>query len=62
VAVVGIPGEPNDIEVDEKPAPMWFFENGVVEVLVNPFSQLALVGRRADNTAAAKTVVRKPPK
>ncbi len=60
VRIVGIPGEPNDIVIDDKPAPMWFFEDGVLEVLSAPFHELALVGRRADNSASAKTAIRRP--
>lgn len=60
VRIVGIPGEPNDILIDDKPAPVWFFEHGVLEVLSAPFRELALVGRRADSSASAQTAVRRP--
>lgn len=60
VRIVGIPGEPNDILIDEKAAPMWFFENGVLEVLSAPFRELALVGRRTDTSSSDKTAVRRP--
>jgi alpha-glucosidase len=58
--IIGIPGEPDMLFVDDQPAALWFFENGMVEVLGNPFSQVRMVGKSADSSEAAKTVARKP--
>ncbi|MBZ0308979.1 MAG: glycoside hydrolase family 31 protein [Anaerolineae bacterium] len=60
VRIVGVPGEPNDILIDEKPAPVWFFEHGVLEVLSPSFRELALIGRRAEGPTSAQTAVRRP--
>lgn len=61
IELIGIPGEPQEITVDRKPAPMWFFESGVLEVLTPPFKEMRLGGRRSDdNEPSAKTVVRRP--
>lgn len=52
--VIGISLEPEKVLVDDQPAALWFFENGVVEVLTAPFKSVRLVGK--SNPAAAKTV------
>ncbi|MCB9437363.1 MAG: glycoside hydrolase family 31 protein [Anaerolineales bacterium] len=52
--IIGISLEPEQVLVDDQPAALWFFENGVVEVLTSPFKSVRLVGK--SNPAAAKTV------
>lgn len=58
--LVGISGDPEMVYVDDQAAPLWFFENSMVEVLSSPFSQVRIVGKSPDASEAAKTVARRP--
>lgn len=56
--VIGITEDPDEIVVDDQPGGLWFYENGVVEVLVNPFNQVKIIGK---SISTDETVVRRPP-
>lgn len=55
--IIGLPNEPEAVKIDEIPAPIWFFEKGVVEILTSPFRTVELVGKRKDPASTADTVV-----
>lgn len=62
VEIVGVPAEPNEITIDSRPAPLAFFEHGVLEIVTKPFQELRLIGRRKhDDSLADKTLMRRPP-
>jgi alpha-glucosidase len=44
VEVVGIGSEPERVTVDEQAAPLWYYENGVVEFIVQPFGEARIIG------------------
>ncbi|NJL92585.1 MAG: DUF5110 domain-containing protein [Anaerolineae bacterium] len=62
VEILGIPMEPGEITVDRNPAPLWFYENSVVEVVTPPFKELRITRRSYDSSLSAETVVRRPPR
>ena len=55
--VIGLPNEPETVKVDGLPAPIWFFEKGMVEILTSPFKTVELIGKRKDPSSMADTVV-----
>jgi alpha-glucosidase len=55
--IIGLPTEPDVVKVDDLPAPIWFFEKGVVEILTSPFRTIELTGKRRDPSSTADTVV-----
>ncbi|MBN1564733.1 MAG: glycoside hydrolase family 31 protein [Anaerolineae bacterium] len=59
VEVVGISGEPEAVMLDGQQAPLWYYEDGVVEFIVKPFDEARIVGR-SPNPAAQRTIVRPP--
>jgi alpha-glucosidase len=58
--IIGISGEPEAVTVDDQPAALWFFENGVVEILNAPFEKVRIIGKTRDD-AAAETIVSRSP-
>ncbi|WP_119071724.1 glycoside hydrolase family 31 protein [Aggregatilinea lenta] len=47
VEVVGISGEPERVELDGGMAPVWYFNEGVVEFVAGPFERARIIGREA---------------
>ncbi len=47
VEVVGISGEPERVELDGGAAPVWYYNEGVVEFVARPFERARIVGRGA---------------
>jgi alpha-glucosidase len=47
VEVVGISGEPERVELDGGMAPVWYFNEGVVEFVAGPFERARIIGRGA---------------
>jgi len=45
VEVVGIPSEPESVEMDGQAAPVWYYEGGMVEFIVKPFGEARIGGR-----------------
>jgi len=62
VEVVGIPSEPEMVEIDGQAAPIWYFENGVVEFLTKSFSEARITGRSHRSEKAQQTMLRPPKK
>ncbi len=60
VEIVGIATEPETILLDEHAAPIWYYEDGIVEFIVKPFSEARIVERDMSDPSARATVVRKP--
>jgi alpha-glucosidase len=50
--VVGISGEPERVELDGQAAPVWYYESGIVEFSVRPFSEARIIGRSYTNSPA----------
>lgn len=44
VEVVGIGSEPERITLDAQSAPLWYYESGVVEFIVQPFGEARIIG------------------
>jgi alpha-glucosidase len=59
VEVVGISGEPESVVLDGQSAPIWYYEGGVVEFIVQPFGEARIVGR-GPSSKAQQTLVRPP--
>jgi alpha-glucosidase len=59
VEVVGISGEPESVVLDGQAAPIWYYEDGMVEFIVQPFSEARIVGR-SPSAKAQQTLVRPP--
>ncbi|PJF43936.1 MAG: hypothetical protein CUN55_06570 [Phototrophicales bacterium] len=57
IEIIGLPNEPESVRIDDIPAPVWFFDNGIVEILTSPFTKIELVGKRRDPSTLADTVV-----
>lgn len=57
IEIMGLPNEPESVRIDDVPAPVWFFDNGIVEILTAPFTKVELVGKRKDPSTLADTVV-----
>ena len=53
VEVVGISGEPESVLLDGQSAPIWYYEGGVVEFIVQPFGEARIVGRSPSRESAA---------
>lgn len=53
---VGIPSEPEMVLVDDDLAPVWYYDNGTVEVLASPFNVVKIIGK-PDSTYNAQTVI-----
>jgi len=46
--VFGVPFEPSSVELDNQPAPLWYYEKGVVEFTApKPFEHARLVSGEA---------------
>jgi alpha-glucosidase len=58
VEVVGIPGEPETVQLDGQAAPVWYYEGGVVEFVVSPFGDARIGGRSRLKTTG--TITRPP--
>jgi alpha-glucosidase len=43
--IVGISGEPERVFMDGQSAPIWYYEGGVVEFMVQPFTEVRIAGR-----------------
>ncbi|RPJ02839.1 MAG: DUF4968 domain-containing protein [Chloroflexi bacterium] len=59
VEVVGISGEPESVLLDSQSAPIWYYEGGMVEFIVQPFGEARIVGR-SPSTRAAETLPHPP--
>jgi hypothetical protein len=59
VEVVGISGEPESVVMDGQAAPIWYYEDGVVEFIVQPFGEARIVGR-SPSSRAQQTLPRPP--
>ncbi|MCA0453095.1 MAG: hypothetical protein LCI00_03885 [Chloroflexi bacterium] len=42
VEIVDLPGEPTSINIDRRPAPVWYFDNGILEFTCDDFSRIEL--------------------
>jgi alpha-glucosidase len=60
VEVVGISGEPESVVMDGQSAPIWYYESGVVELLVQPFGEARIIGRSPSSSKAEQTLPRPP--
>jgi alpha-glucosidase len=60
VEVVGISGEPESVVMDGQSAPIWYYESGVVEFLVQPFGEARIIGRNPSSSKADQTLPRPP--
>lgn len=60
VEVAGISAEPEAVRLDEQGAPVWYYENGVVEFLVTTFDKACIVGRSHRSSEAQETLARPP--
>ncbi len=49
VEVIGLAEEPQAVLVDGQGAPVWYYENGTVELVAPPFSEARLVARAESN-------------
>jgi len=47
VEVIGVPEEPEAVQLDGQSAPVWYYENGVVEFITPPFKEARLIRREA---------------
>ncbi len=59
VEVVGISGEPESVLLDGQSAPIWYYEGGMVEFIVQPFGDARIVGRSP--SARAQETRPRPP-
>ncbi len=59
VEVVGISGEPESVMLDGQAAPIWYYEDGIVEFIVKPFGEARIVGR-SHTASHAQTLSRTP--
>ncbi len=60
VEVVGISAEPESVALDGQVAPIWYYEDGIVEFIVKPFNEARIIGRDPSSSAAQQTLIRKP--
>ncbi len=60
VEVVGISGEPEAVMLDGQQAPIWYYEDGVVEFIVKPFDEARIVGRSPEMSSSQRTMLRPP--
>jgi alpha-glucosidase len=60
VEVVGIPSEPESVALDGQAAPIWYYEDGIVEFSVKPFGEARVIGRSHTSSPGQKTVMRPP--
>jgi alpha-glucosidase len=51
VEVIGLSEEPQAVLVDGQGAPVWYYENGVVEVITPPFNEARLVSQAESHRA-----------
>lgn len=56
--IVGISGEPERVFMDGQSAPIWYYEGGVVEFMVQSFAEVRIAGRGHVEDDA--TILRKP--
>jgi alpha-glucosidase len=54
VEVVGIGSEPERITLDAQSAPLWYYEGGVVEFVVQPFGEAHIIGHHTAPPAKEK--------
>ncbi len=54
--IVGISGEPERVFMDGQSAPIWYYEGGVVEFMVQPFTEVRIAGR--GRTETERTITR----
>jgi alpha-glucosidase len=62
VEVVGISGEPESVALDGQSAPIWYYEDGIVEYIVKPFAETRVIGRSHTSSEAQQTIPRRPRK
>lgn len=55
--VFGFEQEPQDVRVDRRPAPLWYYDDGLLELTVDPFTQLEIM-RQVSPTD--RTLTRRP--
>ncbi len=60
VEVIGIATEPEQVRMDGQAAPIWYYEDGVVEFIVKPFDEARIMGRDPSSSHAQETRVRRP--
>ncbi len=60
IKVYGISGEPEAVIVDGQGAPVWYYEDGVVEFIARPFAEARIVGRTPFADWDAETLPHKP--
>ncbi|MBN1200511.1 MAG: DUF5110 domain-containing protein, partial [Anaerolineae bacterium] len=59
IEVVGIPSEPERVMLDDQSAPIWYYENEIVELVVKPFDEVRIVGCTPP-ASQASTLIRPP--
>jgi alpha-glucosidase len=55
--IVGLSDEPQSIRVDRKGAPLWFYEDGILELTLNSFNRIEIVQKP---TTADRTILHRP--
>lgn len=55
--VYGFDSEPESVRVDRRPAPLWYYDDGLLELTVDPFSQLEITRQVSSSD---RTVARRP--
>lgn len=58
--IVGISSEPDTITLDGQGAPVWYYENGIVELVSGTFSDVRIGGESVESSQAARTLMRPP--
>jgi len=59
--VYGITVEPRTVELDRRPAPLWYFEKGVVEFTANtPFENATIIGPGDNRGDSSPTLLHSP--
>lgn len=61
VEVVGISGEPEAVMLDGQQAPIWYYEAGIVEFIVQPFGEARIIGKRPPTPPSAQQTLIRPP-
>lgn len=54
--IIGFDDEPADVRVDRKGAPLWFYDDGLLELTVSNFQQLEIIqkSQKTDRTIASR--------
>ncbi|MCZ7540477.1 MAG: glycoside hydrolase family 31 protein [Anaerolineae bacterium] len=60
VEVIGVAEEPEAVQLDGQSAPVWYYENGVVEFITPPFSEARLIRRETAAAGQEPTRPRRP--